>query len=177
MDDTTSAQNNSHSTVRFLAARLPRRDTADTPSVRARRIRQHEEFDLPLYQAALASDAGAIRKLCPQVSLKRAGVMIATARAFARISTGWDGDAFYTVAFDQTLGVWRRVLLFSGPVPVPHCAVCGRPSIYRLRDTPFCRRHSPDHLDRRAESLFSGPVVSGHCHTRPAAARDLPINH
>lgn len=102
--------------------------------------------------------------------------MIATARAFARVTTGWDDGAFYTVTFDQTLGVWRRSLLFSGPVPVPPCAVCGRPAVYRLRDTSFCRMHGPDHLDRRTDTLFSNPVVSDHCHTK-AAARDLSVNH
>ncbi len=103
--------------------------------------------------------------------------MVATARAFARIETGWESDAFYTVTFDQTLGVWRRSLLFSGPASVLSCAVCGRPAVYRLRDTSFCRMHSPDHLDRQTDSVFSNPVDSDHCRTTLAAARDPSINH
>lgn len=165
MDHTTPAQNCSHSAIDFRRVQGPQRDTArqpaaaiaDTPVTRARRIRQHGDIDLPLYRASLDANFSAIRKLCPYVSLRRAKVMIATARAFARITTGWDDGAFYTVTFDQTLGVWRRNLLFSGPVPVSRCAVCGRPAVYRLRDTPFCRMHSPDHLDHRTDSLFSIP--------------------
>lgn len=171
---TTSARHDSHRTVGF---QLGPSTGCDTTAVRQRRIRQHDDFDLPLYRASLADDVATIRKLCPQASARRIMVMVATARAFARIETGWDSDAFYTVTFDQTLGVWRRSLLFSGPVPVPSCAVCGRPAVYRLRDTPFCRMHGPDHLDRRTDSLFSNPIVSDHCHSMLAAARDLSINH
>lgn len=184
MDHTMSARNSSHPAAESCPSRRSQRDTAapplattlDTPAIRTRRIRQHDEFDLPLYKASLTGDVSAIRKLSPQTSVRRAGVMIAIARAFARVTTGWDGSSFYTVAFDQTLGIWRQILLFSGPILAPSCAVCSRPAVYRLRDTPFCRTHGPNLLDRRAGSPLSDSDVSDCCGPIPTAARDLAIN-
>ncbi|MGL4962666.1 MAG: hypothetical protein ACRC67_15650 [Inquilinus sp.] len=177
-DHTTSAQDNSYPTVELRPAHGLQRDTAtlDTPSARARQIRHYDEFDLPLYQASLAANVSAIPKLCPQASLRRATVMAATARAFARITTGWDDGALHRGVRPD---LWRLAPGSSVQQarPGPRCAVCGRPAVYRLRDTSFCRMHGPDHLDRRADSLFSDPAVSDRCHTTPAAARDLSINH
>lgn len=185
LDLTTSAQSTNHPAIECRHLQRPKRDTApqavaaivDSPVTRACRIRQHDDVDLPLYRASLDADVSAIRKLCPHVTLRRAKVMIATARAFARITTGWDDGAFYTVTFDQTLGVWRRSLLFSGPVPVPRCAVCGRPAVYRLRDTPFCRMHGPHHLDCSGGPLFHPLAVTDGRRVSRVAAHDRPANH
>lgn len=183
VDNTTSRPNRTHRTVTFVAHPVgcdtPRGAGSrvmirDTPEIRKRRIRQHDELDLPLYQASLAADVGVIRRLCPQASAKRAAAMVAMARAFARIRTGWIDGAFYTVSFDESLGVWRPVLLFSGPVAAFNCAVCGRTSVYRLRDTHFCRMHGPNNLDRPMGSTFLDPFAD---RSQVSVAVDMPHNH
>ncbi len=120
---------------------------ARDPAWRAQVVRHFKQLGLPLYQAALRGDAQAIRTLVPAISMRRAAVMIHMARAFRPLESGWFGEAFYTVSFDPTWGVWRRERQFDGPV-AGRCAICARPAVYKRRDTLFCRMHGP--LEPRA---------------------------
>jgi hypothetical protein len=114
----------------------------DNPNWRAHALRRAESFDLPLYRASLAADFESIRKLLPMISKQRAQAMAEIARAFRPLKIGWVGSAFFTALFDPNLGIWRREQCFVGPMS-GKCAVCGRPSVYRRRDTLFCRMHGP----------------------------------
>ncbi len=128
----------------------------DNAAIRNRLVQRHDELERPLYEAALAGDVEAIRRLSPAICRTSAQNMIRIARVFRPIQTGMIERAFHTVVFDARSGLWRRQQLFVGPVPSRHCAVCCRPAVYQLRDTHFCRSHSlkdlaPAPLRLRAE--------------------------
>jgi hypothetical protein len=118
----------------------------DTTGRRARAIRKFEELDLPLYEAARRSDGATIKALLPGVTARRIALMIAMSRAFQSLEAGWQGDTFHTIVFDDGWSMWRRDMVFSGPISTEPCAICGRPSVYRQRDTVFCRGHGLDDL-------------------------------